>query len=356
MRVAIDTNGLYTNQAGIARQIRGLVKGLKKAAGPDIELCELAWEVENFSYRQPARAFKTLYRELIWANFQAPLALTQLSADLLHSTAGHLIEPPRNVKHVFTFHDMAILRHPERYRTWQRWRARLFPRGRGRVDRYICISQFTADEVIKLTEIPASQIEVIYNGCDFHPDEPPAVEVKPEFTVPDEFFLFVGSLEPGKNLVLLKEMYALAERQEIKLPPLLIIGARWAGVPDEGTPPANWHYLGRQSDAVLVYLYRRAQALLFPSKYEGFGLPVVEAMALGCPAICSPVASLPEVGAEAALFCEMSAAAYLKAAQRLLQEQGLRADLVGRGYQRAQQFSWRKCGEQTLGVYRKVLN
>jgi alpha-1,3-rhamnosyl/mannosyltransferase len=355
IQVAIDTNALYVTQAGIARYIDGLVKGLHGIAAPDVALSKIAWAVTNFQYRQPQRAIKTFYRELVWAKFHAPRELKKNGIQILHSPAGPLIRPPRGIKEVVTLHDLAILRQPERFRPWQRTSSRLRLQSLHRADRVICISRFTADEATKLLGLPASKLTVIHNGCDFHPDETPPPETRPEFNVPAEFFLFVGSLEPGKNLALLKETYALAKAQQRTLPPLLIVGARWEGVGSEGAPPKDWHYLGRQSDAVLVYLYRRATALVFPSKYEGFGLPVVEAMALGCAVICSPVASLPEVGGDAALFTDMTPGAYLQAMLRLSHETGLRDELIGKGFLQAAKFSWEKCAGEVLDTYRSAL-
>jgi len=353
--VGIDTNGLYTTQAGVARYIRGLLNGLRRLAAPDVALKTVAWEVENFLFRQPERALKTIYRELIWARFIAPLNLRKHNVALLHSTAGPLISRPRGVREVVTLHDLAVLRHPERFRSWQGASARRRLRKLRRVDQVICISRFTAGEAMALLNLPASKFIVIHNGCEFHPSEAVAPESKPDFPVPNEYFLFVGSLEPGKNLALLKEVYALAESGNRVLPPLLIVGARWEGVGHEGSPPRGWHYLGRQPDEVLVYLYRRATGLVFPSKYEGFGLPVVEAMALGCPVICSPVASLPEVGGAAALFADMMPEAYLKAMRRVSREAGLRDDLIQRGLAQAAKFSWDKCAREVLEVYRATL-
>jgi len=129
---------------------------------------------------------------------------------------------------------------------------------------------------------------------------------------------------------------------------------RWAGVGTEGQPPAGWHYLGRQPDAVLVYLYRRALALAFPSKYEGFGLPLVEAMALGCPVICSPVASLPEVGGKAVLWSELTPEDYLKVLRDLASNAALRNDLVQAGRLQAARFTWENCAREVVEVYRSV--
>lgn len=356
MRVVLDTNPLHTTQAGVARYVRGLLRGLAQIEEPHAEIIPLAWGVDNFAYHQPQRALKTVYRELIWANFIAPWVLRSQNAELLHSTSGLIRQPPRLLKHVVTLYDLALLRHPERFRHWHRIIGRQRLAHVAKADRVLAISRFTADEAMKVLDLPARLLEVVYIGCDFHADEPAPAERKPDAKVPSDFFLFVGSLEPGKNLSLLKEAYRMAEAQGHSLPALVIVGARWEGVATEGAPPNNWYYLGRQPDAALVWLYRRAVGLVFPSKYEGFGLPVAEAMALGCPVVCSPVASLSEVAGDAALFAELTPVSYEQALQRLTRDQALRSELKVRGLAQAGKFSWRKCAQETVEVYRAVLD
>lgn len=352
MRVTIDTNGCFTTQAGVSRYIRGVIGGLKNAAIPDLEVIEFAWPVENLEYRQPTRALKTAYREFVWAPFLAPARLRRLRPDVYHNTALPIVRP-RGMGHVATLHDLAALRHPERFRRWQLASARMLIGRIARADRVICISRFTADEAMALLEVKPEKIHVVHNGCDFVDHEP--AEQSPDFTVPEEFYLFVGSLEPGKNLSLLRAAYAMAETQGHRLPPLMIVGARWQGVPGEGAPPRDWHYLGRQPDGVLVHLYRRALALVFPSKYEGFGLPVAEAMSLGCPVICSPVASLPEVAGDAGHLVELDPKNYLEAMRRLAADSALRSDLQERGRNWVQRFTWRDCAQGTFEAYRAAL-
>lgn len=353
MRVVIETTGLYTTQAGVARYIRGLLAGHRHNRPADLEISELAWEVENFDYRQPARALKTFYREFVWAPCFAPWTLRRRRAELFHATVNCLVVPPPGVVSVVTLHDLAFMVYPERFRRWQKmgW-TRLLRRIPG-VDRIICISRFTADEVMRRLGVPATKIDVVPNGIDFNPEAPPP-EQAPAMDLPGDFFLFVGSLEPGKNLALLREVYLRAKARRIQLPPLLIVGARWAGVAGEGPPPEGWHYLGRRSDAELVYLYRRALALVFPSKYEGFGLPVLEAMALGCPVICSPVASLPEVAGEAALMVGLEREPYLDALTELAENAPAREDFRARGFVQARKFSWPRCAAETAEVYRRA--
>src|SRR4026207_1430768 len=115
MRVALDTNGVYTTRAGVARYIRGLARGLKQIAPSDAEFFELAWEVPNFGYQQPKRALKTLYRAFVWAKIVAPRRLTRMGVHLLHSPATFFITPPRNIKNVVTLLDLAVWRYPERF-------------------------------------------------------------------------------------------------------------------------------------------------------------------------------------------------------------------------------------------------
>lgn len=350
MRVAFDTNPVYTSRAGVARYVRGMLTGFK--AVDDLEVMPLRWPVANLGFRQPERLIKTFYREVVWNHWSVPRLLRKTEPDLIHSTSPFLSRKIGLIPHLITLHDLAVLRRPERFRRWHRNSARRALSRLHRADRVICISQFTADEAIALLNLTAHQLIVIHNGCDFVSTVPE--EAQPATAVPDEFFLFVGTLEPGKNLSLLRNVWAAAQRRGESLPPLMVVGARWHGIPNEGSPPQNWTYLGHLSDAELVYLYRRARALLFPSTYEGFGLPTVEAMALGCPVICSPVASLPEITGDAALMTELNPNAYEAAIRRLGRECSLRDALVQAGRERSARFRWETTAREVADCYREL--
>jgi glycosyltransferase involved in cell wall biosynthesis len=351
VKIALDTNALYTTQAGVARYVRGLQSGFAALNRPDLAITELAWKVENFDYRQPARALKTFYREFVWTKFVAPRILRRLNPDLLHSLSGFLVRPPAPIRNVVTLHDLAPLRFPERYRPWQRFARRLRFPALHRADAIICVSKFTADEAMSLLSLPASKLHVVHSGFELVESNSSGQKIDIPFEVPAEFFLFVGSLEPGKNLSLLREVYHLAKARNKSLPPLIIVGARWEGVPQEGMAPENWTYLGRQPDDVLFDLYRRAQALVFPSKYEGFGFPILEAQANECPVICSRVASLPEIGGSGALYVELTPKSYLEAMEQILANDQLRPQLIAAGRENSARFSWKKCAAETTEVY-----
>lgn len=356
LRVALDINCIYTTQAGTARYTQGLLSGFRLLEKPAPSIIPLAWPVENFGYRQPVRALKTAYRELLWCRTGAYSAMKTSHCHLLHSTTHLDFRVPSGVGRVHTLYDLAVLRHPEKFRSWQRAAGRRFLRQLPAMDKIICISRFTAKEAMSLLSIPARKLEVVYCASDLaerHRESPSAtIDAAP--SLPSSFFLFVGSLEPGKNLALLKAVYAHSKAQGSPLPPLVIAGSRWLGVGDEGAPPDDWVFLGRVSDETLITLYRQATALVFPSKYEGFGLPVLEAMSLGCPVICSRSGSIPEVGGEAVLYVDLQAPSLGAAMQGLLDDDGRRAELVANGNARARLFSWRRCAAETAAVYESV--
>jgi len=268
MNVAMDVTPLRLTHAGTARYIRNLRQRL---------------EVHPVAFGGPGRA-SVLARELWWY----PFRLSRLGgdADVLHCPTYYGPLRPR-VPTVVTVHDLAVLRHPQAFPRWTRlYVPQAVPRVLRAARSVIAVSEFTASELESLLRVPREKIHVVPNGVDdtFAPDGPRA---------DGQYVLAVGTLEPRKNLA-----RAIEAARRIGVD-LRVVGARgWGGVEAHG---ANVTWLGEVDDAELARQYRGALCVVYPSLYEGFGLPVLEAMACGTAVVTSAGGATAEVGGAAAL-------------------------------------------------------
>lgn len=220
------------------------------------------------------------------------------------------------------------------------YRRRIYAGSARRSERVITISQHAADAIHQKMGIPEDRIRVIHLGVDharFAPGSQPR----------EHFILYPANPWPHKNHQRLFEALRLVRKEHPRLR-LVLTGSGHARTPR----PAGVEILGRVSSETLADLYQRAAALVYPSLYEGFGMPVLEAMASGCPVAASNVASIPEVAGDAAvLFDPYSPESIAQAIRRILCDP---APLVARGLARAQQFTWARCAEAHAAVYREL--
>lgn len=257
-----------------------------------------------------------------------------------------------------TIHDVLHLAMPQYMEGMHKrlYARALFAAVRSKADAVICNSRFTADELIRLVGVPASRIEVIHLGVDqewFGVDRRVRPQEKP-------YFVFVGNVKPHKNIAgLVNAFRRIAE----KVPHDLIIVGKKEGFITGDRKVEGWatapggrvKFTGLVDDALLKRYVACADALVLPSFYEGFGLPPLEAMACGCPAIVSDRASLPEVCGDAALYCDPNDAENIAA--RMLEvasDEAMRAELREKGMARARQFTWDKCARETLAVIERL--
>jgi alpha-1,3-rhamnosyl/mannosyltransferase len=277
--------------------------------------------------------------------------------DIYHETALLPFRTPPGTKTVLTVHDLGLLRHPqwhpaERARFFDKYFVKRLPW----VDGFLAVSDFTRGEMAELLGIDAQRVEVSLLGIDLERFGRPAPEavkaVRDKYALPVHFFLFVGSGDPRKNVQLVRDALRLAPQ----LPPLVLAG--WSGWDD--APPADERELrlGYVDDADLPALYAAATAFVYPSLYEGFGLPLLEAMACGCPVVTTRLASLPEVAGDAALYLENPADPGELAAllERLWRDDGLREELGPKGLARAREFPWSRTAEATLRLFQRLLS
>jgi glycosyltransferase involved in cell wall biosynthesis len=228
------------------------------------------------------------------------------------------------------------------------------------------VSEASKRDILRYFRVPESRIDVIYNAIDERFwQEPPAEEiarVRERWRLDDPFVLYAGNIKPHKNLErLIEAFHLLRQDASMKDVQLLIIGdeiskyATLRRAVHRHKLHKHVRFFGFVSDQTLAALYRLANVFVFPSLYEGFGLPPLEAMASGTPVITSNVSSLPEVVGDAALMIDpYEPAAIAEAMQRVLTDADLRADLSRRGLARAREFSWERSVAKTWGVYQQI--
>jgi glycosyltransferase involved in cell wall biosynthesis len=299
-----------------------------------------------------------------WEQFLAPLLLRQIKADVFHGTLN--VVPFRcPVPSVVTIHDLAFIRFPHTFRWYNRTYLDAATRASAKRAARICaVSEHTKREVVGLLGVPPARVVVTPNAArqHFQPPDPMLLEqFRTAKGLPAQFVLYVGTLEPRKNLTTLLEAYAQIARQHDA--PLIVGGGRgWKYGPVFERLEAlglreRVQFVGYLPEEELPLWYAAATLFVFPSIYEGFGMPPLEAMACGTPVVTSNTTSLPEVVGEAGLMVPPTDADALAAAMlRLLQDATLREELRARGLRRAAQFAWQQTAARTLAVYQELGN
>lgn len=326
MRVAIDLSPLRLTRAGTARYLRILLAELEDR--DDVDVAPIAW---GGSGRVTAAL-----RDTAWYPLGLPRAARD--ADLLHCPSYRA--PFRSTNPlVVTVHDVALLRHPEVFNRWSRTYGRFaVPRAVRAARLLIAVSEFTRDELVELLAVDVERIRVVPNGISalFSPDGPAA---------DGDYVLAVGTLEPRKNLPRLIEATRGLDAE------LRIVGVRGWGDVDVDESRVRW--LGEVPDEELAVLYRGARCVAYPSLYEGFGYPVVEAMACGTPVVTSAGGATEEIAGGAAVLVDPRDPASIRAG--IEEAMARRDELVRMGLARAKAFAPERFAEATVAVYREAL-
>ena len=322
LKIGFDTSPLAQTRAGTARHVAGLLGALR--GRPGLELVGLS---SGGSGR-----LATVRRDAVWYPFRVGRAAGAL--DVLHCTTFRAPLRPR-APLVVTVHDLALLRHPEAFPRWHR--ATGVPALRAGVraaDAIVCVSAFTRDELVELLGVPTERTRIVPNAVDpvFGQDGPVAG---------GDYVLAVGTLEPRKNLAAAVEAARSAGVE------LRVAGATgWGGVAVEG-------WVGEPSDTELAALLRGARCLVYPSLYEGFGLPILEAMACGTPVVTSRGGATEEVAAGAAVLVDPRDPAAIAAG--IGEAVRRRDELVAAGLTRAAAFTWDRSADLVEALWRELV-
>jgi glycosyltransferase involved in cell wall biosynthesis len=359
MRVSIDATPLLLRSAGVKTYVYYWTRNLQRLAGnhrlrlfPYLEAPEECVHDRSVLDRWPTLARLALMH---LANASPIPILNPMGAGLDIFHASHqLFRPPGNTKITATLYDMTCWLAPETHTPANIAAAKRFASSvLTRADGLIAISENTRADSIRILGLKPERIEVIYPGvAESFFGATATVREKP-------YILFVGTIEPRKNVAVLLDAYeqlSASLREEFDL-----VVAGPPGWGDQGalrrlqSGAAGVHYLGYVPENDLPGLTAGATVFVYPSLYEGFGLPVAQAMAAGAPVITSNLSSLPEVGGDAAVLVDPRSAGELSAAlRRMLLSPELRGELRGNGLRRANQYRWEVCARKSWEFFERV--
>ena len=368
MRIAIDARKLH--DFGIGTYIRNLL----------LNLARLDQETEYIVLARPddADAMGTLgpnFRAVpesarpysIGEQFRIPLSLVRERAHLLHEP-HYVLPPATRCRSVVTIHDCIHLMFPQylpsrlayAYARMSMWSAVW------KSDRILTVSEASKRDILKFFDIPPEKVAVIYNAIDerflMPPDEERTDAIRQRYQLDHPFLLYIGNIKPHKNLERLIEAFGRVRANGLSELRLIIIGDEISKYPPLRQAVHRHRlnkfvrFLGFQPYETLAVFYRLARAFVFPSIYEGFGLPPLEAMASGVQTMVSDRSCLPEVCGDAALYVDPDdIAGFAKAIEEALEDEKARETHVERGLARAAAFTWARCIEGTVAAYRRAL-
>jgi len=365
LRIGIDGRAWSSPAAGIRRYVSGLVPALLEL-GESVELIALGGSRESLP-RGVAWVDEPPHppTNLGWSAVGLPWAASRAGVDVIHAPA-YTAPLTARVPTVLTIHDVSYASHPEWY-PYRRdaLRRAFYKRSARTAARIVTVSEFSAGEIGKAYSIPRDHITVAPQGVSgaFLP-KAPGVQIDSPPGVPGRFLLHVGDLHERRNLgVVVRALIESRQAGELRDPISLVLAGIDRGLGDELrrlADAASWPdlvvCLGVVREECLIALYRGASALVYPSRYEGFGLPVLEAMACGTPVVASRAASIPEVTGDAGILVDPDdVPGWGRAIARVITDSALHDRLRKAGIERAAEFTWARTARLTLEAYRSVI-
>jgi glycosyltransferase involved in cell wall biosynthesis len=373
MHIGIDAHAIGAQQGGNETYIRGVIRALAELDGHNRYTIYLA---EAGAAEQWRKGFARRHRNFEIRLLPKPTPLVRVPVflayelrkrpvDVLH--VQYTAPPFCRVPVVATIHDLAFEHMPETFTRRGSFQLKLTVRRTAqRAARIATVSEYSRQDLLRTYRLPPEKVVVTYNGVEsqFTPDASPneTIEVRQQFGIQRDYLLAVGSLQPRKNLVRLIRAYARLRSENKRFTPQLVIVGRKLWLAEDifaEVRRQRWRddviLTGYVSDDDLPKLYRQATAFVYPSLFEGFGLPPVEAMACGVPVVTSNISSLPEITGDAALLVDPLDQTSIEAALlKINEDEALRARLREQGIAQAKRFTWHEAAEKTLQLYREA--
>jgi len=306
------------------------------------------------------------YLGLVYSRLLVTATLARENLDVFHFPAGN-IPAKYTGKKILTVHDLAVWKHPDLFARPERRQARSITSSTLKnVEKIITVSRATASDIKEIFKVGDEKIKVIHNGIDKRFFiAPRAVQIKKnllKYRIKKDYILYLGQLEPRKNLTRLIGAFTELKRRYLKENFQLVIAGRsgWLAKEIRHIATETEYYediifTGYVEPDDLTSIFGGAKLFVFPSIYEGFGMPVVEAMACQVPVVLSDTPALKEVAAGAGVFVNpYNISGLAEAMWKVLNNNSLRETLIKNGLERAHQFNWEKCARETLKVYEEV--
>ena len=377
MKIGLSASIIQRGKSGVATYVAGLLRGMAAAGWPvqvvlfgldDDRTWFTPW-LEACEWVGVAESQRPAVRNILWHQTILPGLLRKHACDVLHIPSYRRLVACPDIPQVATIHDCAPFRMAGKYdRLRMLYGRHVVTRLARRMHEVIAVSEATAADIREFFRVPDARLSVVYNGIAherFHPMPVEAVRHRLPVTAgwEDGWWLYVARLEhPGKNHIRLLHAYeALCREDPGSAGRLVLAGADWHGAEEihkaiAASPVRDRiHLAGFVPDSDLPAWYSGAKGLIFPSLFEGFGLPPVEAMACACPVLCSDRGSLPEVvGNAAGIFDPEDVGAMTQAMLKLSRAPTWRDQLVQAGLARAARFRWETCAAETIRLYHRA--
>jgi len=369
--ICFDLSAAAHERAGLGRYAASLARALLEQGAPltvfindprDGELKPPLDQAPRLTARLPRKRWRL--RAAV-SYFGGPTLNPTFPNIALYHATEHLLPVISHARSVFTLHDTAYLHFPQYHLLQNRlYLTLMMPRFIRRADAVICVSEATRRDAVRFYNVPAEKLHVISEGVEprFAPISNSSIleATRSRYQLPPRFILYVGTIEPRKNLSTLLKAYAVLRQSQPEIGLVIAGGKGWLykGFFSELRALGLEQHVkltGYVPDEDLPALLNCAEVFAYPSIFEGFGLPPLEAMACGTPVLVSNASSLPEVVGEAGLLLPPTDVhGWVEALRRALSDSALHAELRARGLQRAQRFTWEKAAHETLKVYNTV--